>query len=105
MKTVRSFYIFGIILVFLFAQLPTPVLAGENQSAPFQESTRITKNSPRVLTTPEERIPTEKTKTSTKVALGVLGTALIVGVVAAFAGGGGGSDSSGPAPGSVSVGW
>jgi hypothetical protein len=105
METIRSIFIHLVILTFVFAQLPISAMASENQTGPPKEATQITKNSPRILTTTEERIPTEKPKGS-KVLWAVAGTALLVGLVAAFAGGGGGGENEpDPDPGSVSVGW
>jgi hypothetical protein len=76
--------------------------------AAVNNSTQITETSPRVLKTPEEDMPKVEMKTTTKVLLGLLGVALIVGVAAAASGGGGGGSSGGsdePDTGNAEVGW
>ena len=99
-----------VILTFLCLTFPKMIQAKQNywlaqETAP----TKITKNPPEYLATPEKQIPLEEEKTYFKAILAVLGGLILVGGLAAMAGGGGGGGGSGGDgggdDGGVTVGW
>lgn len=102
-----------VILTFLCLTFPQMIQAKQSywlaqETAP----TKITQNAPEYLATPEQQMPLEEKKSYFKTIFAVLGGLVLVGGLAAMAGGGGGGggdggggDGDGGGTGSVSVGW
>lgn len=89
-----------LILSFLGLHFPNITLAASHYLA---QGATVTKHTPEMLATPEEKIPVEEIAIErSKTWLWVLGGALLVGIIAAAGGGGGdGGDNTGD----VTVNW
>jgi len=100
-----------VILTFLCLPFPEIIHAKQRYSVAQETApSKITRNSPEYLVTPEEPIPLTEEKSYLKTILAVAGGVLLLGGVALALGGGGGGggsggDSSSSGSGSVSVGW
>ena len=100
------------VVVLAILCLPFPKIIHAKQGYRFAQKTaptKITKNPPQYLATPEEQIPLKEEKSYLMTILAVGGGVLLLGGLAALAlgggGGGGGSSSGDSSSGSVSVGW
>jgi hypothetical protein len=93
--------IFSAFLILLMLNLYLPSLTNAAESGS-PEQAAITKHTPEILSTPEEKIPTIEEKKSSWTWVILLALA---GGLAAVAGGGGGGGGSTPTTGDVTVGW
>ncbi len=103
MKSVKRILAAALILLMVNLYLPRITIAEQQDS---QAKTAITKHPPKILSTPEQEIPTVEKKKSKWTWVLLVG--LIAGAAAAAGGGGGGGGgASAPAPttGDVTVGW
>jgi len=102
--------IIATVVILTFLCLPFPWIIHAKQIYHIAQETapsKITRNSPEYLVTPEEPIPLTEEKSHLTTILAVGGGILVAGGLAlALGGGGGGGGSSGDSSsGSVSVGW
>ena len=98
MKSVKRILAAVLILLMVNLYLPRITIAEQHDS---QAKAAITKHPPKILSTPEQEIPTVEKKKSKWTWVILVG---LIGAVAA-AGGGGGGGGGGGTTGDVTVGW
>jgi hypothetical protein len=102
MKRLQKYAILYLVFAVVLSISPKVVMA-DGTATEDPKPLKITQNQPRVLTTFEEKLPMSR---NTKIVLGALGVAAVLGLAVALAGGGSSDDGgSGTETGSVSVGW
>ena len=111
MRYFKKIFVFLLCISVLALQMPGAASAKYYLSA--TKPTKVSKNPPQIMATPEEAIPlveapkSEEKKSNKGMIWGLVGLVAIIGAVAAAAGGGGGGGGGkgGSGEGGIKVGW